>query len=419
MSSKFAPILSGTLAADIATSGTLALTFPTGYDKGDFINGGPHEFFVNGTKYSSPKDFTIALDTSATTFTITYLGSSTLPAGSSYRVGLRMPFSSDNRPWDQLKNSKRIGIAPLWQINLGAADTADADGICASQSVSSGVAASLDGALVSNGVAVFDVPRNVVGAWTTAAVITIVGYDDFGNLMYEKSASGTSHTGSKAFKRVISVTPSASITGATFGSGNKLGLPAAIRNVNEVVDELENGYSIKPAGRVFLPFEIEQTELLAGTAENIVCPVDGYIDQARGIVQGAVTTGGGITFEVNTTTVVGLGFTIADADAAGVRYSDRPTTPRSSTTVVAKGDRLTVTPAAAIDTAGQLNGVIEIETAGLQGTLAVAAHTANSYTSGDVRGTYTPRTTPDGVTAYSLIVRLADPNLTAPAQYTP
>lgn len=419
MSSKFAPVISGTLASAIATSGTLVLSFPDGYDKSDFVNGGPHEWYVGGNKYTSPKDFTVALDTSATTFTITYLGSSTLPVNSAFRVGLRMAFSSDNRPWDQLKNSKRIGIAPLWQINLGAADTADADGVSVTQSVAAAASFVLDGALVSNGVAVFDVPRNVVAAWTTTSVLLITGYDDFGNLMYEKSASGTSHTGKKAFKRVTSVTSTASITSATVGAGTVLGLPAAIRNINEVVSEMENGFDVKPFGRVILPWEIEATELAAGTAEQIVCPVDGYIDQVRGIVQDAVTTGGAVTVRVGTTDVTGLTFTVADADPAGTRYSDRPTTPRSSTTVVAKGDRLQIVPAAAFATAGSLNGVLEIEHSGLMGTLVAADLSASSYTSGDVRGTYTPRTTPDGVTAYSLIVRLADPSLTAPAQYAP
>jgi hypothetical protein len=236
--------------------------------------------------------------------------------------------------------------------------------------------------------------------------------------MVETTASGTTHTGSKAFKEITSVTSSASITSATVGTGNKLGLPVFLTSGTNILAELENGFNMKPAGRVLIPFEIEQTELLAGTAEEIVCPVDGYIDTMRGIVQGAVTTGGAVTVEVNTTTVVGLSITLANSDAKGVRYSDTPTTPRSATTVVAKGDRITVTPAAAIDTAGQLNGFIEIEATGVQGTIVAGDNSnAPSGTTSDVRGTYTPRTVPDGATRYALLLQLADPDFLGQDQY--
>lgn len=103
---------------------------------------------------------------------------------------------------------------------------ADADSISATQSV---LAATLTGALIngaaaSGGVATFDVPRNVVAAWTNTAVITITGTDVHGAPMVEASASGTSHTGNKAFKTITSITVSADVTGFTAGSGAKLGL---------------------------------------------------------------------------------------------------------------------------------------------------------------------------------------------------
>jgi hypothetical protein len=113
-------------------------------------------------------------------------------------------------------------------------DVADADGISISASVSSGVAAVITGALATGGVATFDTPRNVVGAWTTTAVVTFVGTDQYGVAMSEASASGTSHTGTKAFKTVTSVTPNASITGATFGSGEKLGFARFLTRVNDI-----------------------------------------------------------------------------------------------------------------------------------------------------------------------------------------
>jgi hypothetical protein len=79
--------------------------------------------------------------------------------------------------------------------------------------------------LVSGGVATLDVPRNVVAAWTGAAVLTVTGYDVYGARVVESSASGTSFTGLKAFKRIISASFSANVTAATIGTGVALGLP--------------------------------------------------------------------------------------------------------------------------------------------------------------------------------------------------
>lgn len=113
----------------------------------------------------------------------------------------------------------------LYWHNFGAPATADPDGISVSATITAPASAVIGGALAAGGVATFDVPRNVVGAWTNAAVVTIVGTDEYGSLMTEVSASGTSHAGTKAFKTITSITPSVTITGATFGSGDVLGLP--------------------------------------------------------------------------------------------------------------------------------------------------------------------------------------------------
>lgn len=119
-----------------------------------------------------------------------------------------------------------VKVTPeLYWHNFGAPATADADGVCASQSVTAGVAALINGALASGGVATFDVPRNVVAAWTNAAICTVTGTDEYGSVLTQTSASGTSLTGTKAFKTITSVTFSANVTGATVGSGDVLGLP--------------------------------------------------------------------------------------------------------------------------------------------------------------------------------------------------
>lgn len=73
-----------------------------------------------------------------------------------------------------------------------------------------------------------DVPRNVVGAWTTSSTITVTGLDYWGYPQTE-AQTGTTFTGKKAFSQITSITSSASITGSTFGTGNVLGLPFACR----------------------------------------------------------------------------------------------------------------------------------------------------------------------------------------------
>lgn len=109
--------------------------------------------------------------------------------------------------------------------NWGIIAAAVAAGVCASQTVNLGVPALVNGSLAANGVATMDVARNIVAAWTTTAVLTIHGTDIYGQPMTEQSASGTAHTGKKAFKTVTAVLFSVAVTAATVGTGVVIGLP--------------------------------------------------------------------------------------------------------------------------------------------------------------------------------------------------
>jgi hypothetical protein len=401
------------LASAVATNGTFTVSYPSGTTKGNFINGANHTMWAMQTNMKVGRDFTLSLGN--TSATVTYIGTTTLPAGSTVIFG----FDTTGAGVLDQPVILRSRDASLMMIELGSPILADADGACASQSVAAGAAAVFDGALLSSeypGQIVFDVPRNVVGAWTTASVITFKGYDEYGNYMVEKSASGTSHTGSKAFKRLTEVSSSASITSATFGTGSKLGLPVFLRDTDQIVASYENAVKVDAGGRKhYIPFEIEQTELLAGTAEQIVCPVAGRITKYRGIVQGAVTTGGAVKLQIGGVDVTGGTFTIADADAAGVKYAATP----SAANTVAVADSITVVPAAAIDTAGQLNGIIEITQDGVNdgNTWVVGSQAAATGTSGDVRGTFTPATTMDGVVSFAFLVAVDNPSYLGAPQY--
>jgi hypothetical protein len=105
-----------------------------------------------------------------------------------------------------------------------------ANAIAASQSITSGTPGLVNGALATAGVATLDVPRNVVAAWTGTAILTVTGTDYYGQTQTESSGSGTSMTGKKAFATITAINVSASVTGATVGTGNALGLPFRVQS---------------------------------------------------------------------------------------------------------------------------------------------------------------------------------------------
>jgi hypothetical protein len=411
-------IVSTTLSAAVANGGTFTVSYPTGRNAGNY-NAIGHKLSAMQTIFNCPKDFTVAFG--ASSITVTYNGSTTIPVGTQVDLQFDRPGADDNSPGSARVNAQVVR-GGAYVMDLGSPQTADADGYVASQSVSSGVAAVINGALASNGVGYADTPRNVVAAWTGSAVMTVTGTDCDGNTVVEKSASGTSHTGLKAFKTVTSVTWNASVTGATVGTGNKIGLPFFIPDASYVLTELMNGVALpRYPGKVVIPWEIEQTELLAGTAEDLIAPCAGYIDNLRTNVQAAITTGGTIAAAINGgSAIAGLTQTIANSATKGTRQSTTPTTFHGSDSLVAAGDRITLTPAS-FATAGQVNGVLELTptaAGSLYGTLVAGVTSAATGTTGDTRGTYTPAVTPDGTKGYQLVVLGIDPGNRGATQYT-
>lgn len=134
-----------------------------------------------------------------------------------------------------------VKITPELQfVDYGVIAAASANAVATSQAVGVGAAFTINGALASGGVATFPTPRNVVAAWTNTSVLTITGTDEYGSILVETSASGTSHTGTKAFKTITSVTSSASITGATVGTGVAIGLPVRVDLNGLIVAKQQN-----------------------------------------------------------------------------------------------------------------------------------------------------------------------------------
>ena len=223
----------------VATNGTITFSYPAGTNAGSFAAFG-HKLWVDKFQrlLASPADFTVSFG--ASNITVTYKGSTTIPAG----AALDAQFNQLGEDAGTPEVSPKIeGVQPLLtvKLGLGAPITADADGVCASQAGTAATAMTIDGALASGGVATFDVPRNVVAAWTNTATLTVTGTDVYGNVVKETSGSGTSMAGKKAFKTITSVVPSANITGATVGTGDVFGLPVFLPGTAYILKELQDG----------------------------------------------------------------------------------------------------------------------------------------------------------------------------------
>lgn len=119
--------------------------------------------------------------------------------------------------------------------------------------------------------------------------------------------------------------------------------------------------SLEMGHRVRLQFTIPQTELLAGTAIELVAPTAGFVNEVGVIVQTAVTTGGTVTAKVGTTTVAGISVVVANGATKGSVPAASTATAGDLTRVVSKGQRIQVVPAS-FATAGALAGYVEIST---------------------------------------------------------
>jgi hypothetical protein len=220
------------LAAPLATGGTLTVGYPPGTSRTTFLHGVQHALFAIGGRYFSPSSITVALN--AASAVITYNGATTIPAGTTVTVQLDAGGEYPN--WAPNALDRRVKAAEPLRIDLGNPVAGAANAICLSQGVTAGVDALLNGATAGN----LDVPRNVVAAWTTTAIATVEGFDEYGVAMTESSASGTSMTGVKAFARVTRVRFSANVTGATVGTGNVLGLPVFVPGTASLIRESQD-----------------------------------------------------------------------------------------------------------------------------------------------------------------------------------
>lgn len=86
--------LSFTLAANLVTTGTVALSYPQGRQRGDFILGFAHKLNGPSATYQAPVDFTLTFN--AANITLTWVAAQTILAGTTFlleldRLGPRRP----------------------------------------------------------------------------------------------------------------------------------------------------------------------------------------------------------------------------------------------------------------------------------------------------------------------------------------
>jgi len=426
MSNNFT-IVAQTLASAVATAGTITVTYPDGYTEGDFTT---YDWFLvttgsaggsNDVYSSKAGDFTVALGDSAAT--LTWKSATTLAAGTEISVQANIKGVGDleakSGKQDSVTVLKRVKPFERVRVVLGNAATADADGILndASATDSATSYSSTDFETTYDTTNGLDVPRNLTATGTAGSnhVITVTGEDEYGDVIVENiTLSGTTVIqGAKAFKKVTTVAVAAGASGDTFdlGWGDKLGLPIFVKQWNQIAAQYVDGDMIATNERVNIPFEIESTELLAGTSEYVVAPTYGFIKKMVTTVQTAIGTGGTLTVEVETVAVTGLAVVVADSATVGTIDSDEATSEFGSTGEVARDADIEIVGDAAFATTGALNGYIEFTPGG---AFVAADETAPTATTGDVRGTITPPTSlaPNGSRVFELDVLVLDPQYT-------
>lgn len=230
-------IVKGVLAAAVATSGTLTVSYPTNKTPGNYKLAMGHKLALNsGALLSFPNDFDLTFNALASGITVTNKIATTWPAGTEFILELQ-------EIGEGLAYNNVVGAIPgvtnakLLHISLGSPTVASANAL----STSAAVTAIGTGAVLTALAANLITPRTLVAAWTNTAICTATGKDFYGKTLVEKSASGTSFVGKKAFASVSSFTFSADVTGCTVGHGDIFGLPVFVAGAGYIVREIIDG----------------------------------------------------------------------------------------------------------------------------------------------------------------------------------
>lgn len=285
------------VASAVATSGTFTVGYPEGTDPGNFQDTRGHEMYVRDHQalYVSGTGFTLSFG--AASITVTYLGSTTIPAGSVVQMQLDELGADDDASVDN-DSIQGVSAMSLIVMDLGAPDVLDADFIIKAATSTelpdtetvtytpdTDATSPTDGVapvVVLGGVNYWelDTARNLVstvthGSSVVAMTWTVTGLDEFGGTVVETvtvAATGTSQVDAtlKTFKwvRSIALTAAADAEANTvnLGTGDVLGLPIRLPDTGYVLKELQDG--------------------VAPTAGTVVAAVDTVATATTGDVRG-------------------------------------------------------------------------------------------------------------------------------------
>jgi hypothetical protein len=234
--------LTKVLSADVGQGSTITFDYPAGKTADDMVGGTDHilRCVTKNAIWATSGAFSVAFNDAGVVVTI--LANSTYQDGETVYLDVHLGQTYDDAAPVTVAAPDAMRLLTPVKISLGAPIASDSDGAVASQACTAagGLATGINGALASDDVATFDVPRNVVAAWTGTAILTVTGTDAFGNVLVESSGSGTSLTGKKAFKTITGVSTSADITGLTVGNSKVLGLPVFLGDALDVLREFED-----------------------------------------------------------------------------------------------------------------------------------------------------------------------------------
>lgn len=231
-------IVSTTASAAVATNGTFTVLAPSATLAGAIKNRGGHVMSIHAMAaiFSFPNDFSVSW--SGATGTITYLGTTTIPAGSKVDVQFELDGDDANYPYhnlngnqvDTLTKAYRGSFGQVFKVDFGAPLAASATAVIATQALATTTLYSFTAAQIVT--ATLDVPRTLAvksSTTDTTQVVTVRGYDEYGVAVSESfTLNGvTAVTGLKAFKQVVSLQSNITLAGTISVGTNAggLGLP--------------------------------------------------------------------------------------------------------------------------------------------------------------------------------------------------
>lgn len=252
-------VLEATPSAAVASAGTIAFTLANAAQWGQVKYQGAHKLYARGLQavFTHPNDFTVSA--SGATVTVTYNGSTSIPAGTLVKLQLEIPgedsyatVAHNESVKDYYDNVRAVTARPV-RVLFGATAAGSATAILNAQALAVTTLQTLTTPYV------MDAPRAVTikSSGADTAVITIRGYDEFGVAMSESlTLNGTSAVnGKKAFKTVVSYqAASAPANNLSIGTTNIFGLPFFLpggtsAGIGYVLKEIQDG-AVATAGTV-------------------------------------------------------------------------------------------------------------------------------------------------------------------------